>query len=154
MRFFKGFRSNPYDFDLLINETAIFLRKQMLLYWFILILKLFNLITWKTFFLYYRYFLHYQWVPFYVCSLAILYFFPYLIFKLGNSDMISLVDTVRAGMLKDVDKISNNYFNYKINSKLKMKLIIWFNIFVKVNKSFEKIQSQIYWLEKYRSRGV
>ena len=89
-----------------------------------------------------------------MCSLAILYFFPYLIFKLGNSDMISLVDTVRAGMLKDVDKISNNYFNYKNNSKLKMKLIIWFNIFVKVNKSFEKIQSQIYWQEKYRSRGV
>jgi len=80
----------------------------------------------------YRYFLHYQWVPFYVCSLAILYYFPYLVFKLGNADMISLVDTVRAGHLRDVDKIANNYFNYKINSKLKMKLIVWFNIFVKV----------------------
>uniref|UniRef100_A0A7M6DJQ0 Innexin n=1 Tax=Clytia hemisphaerica TaxID=252671 RepID=A0A7M6DJQ0_9CNID len=79
-----------------------------------------------------RYFLHYQWVPFYVCSLAIFYFFPYIVFKLGNADMISLVDTVRGGVLKDVDKIANNYFNYKINSKIKMKLIIWFNIFVRL----------------------
>jgi len=64
--------------------------------------------------------------------MAVLYFFPYLIFKLGNSDMISLVDTIRSGGYKDVDKIASNYFNYKINSKLKMRLIVWFNIFVKV----------------------
>uniref|UniRef100_A0A7M5WUJ7 Innexin n=2 Tax=Clytia hemisphaerica TaxID=252671 RepID=A0A7M5WUJ7_9CNID len=79
-----------------------------------------------------RYFLHYQWIPFYVCSLAVLYFFPYLIFKFGNADLISLVDYIRTGGFKDVDKIVNNYFNYKINSKLKMRLIVWFNIFIKL----------------------
>ena len=82
----------------------------------------------------YRYFLHYQWLPFYVCSLAILYFFPYLIFKAGNTDMITLVDTVGHASLRDVGKITNNYFNYKINSKLKMKSIVYFNLFVKVRR--------------------
>jgi len=88
-----------------------------------------------VYFYYFRYFLHYQWVPFFVCSLAILYFMPYLLFKAGNSDLISLVDSIKNGSLKDVDKIANNYFNYKINSKLKMRLIIGFNFVVKVCKS-------------------
>ncbi|XP_066918029.1 innexin inx2-like [Clytia hemisphaerica] len=79
-----------------------------------------------------RYFLHYQWLPFYVCSLAIFYFFPYMMFKAGNSDIISLVDIVKNGSLRDVDKITNNYFNYKISSRSKMKMLIWFNFFVKV----------------------
>ncbi|XP_066918022.1 innexin inx3-like [Clytia hemisphaerica] len=78
-----------------------------------------------------RYFLHYQWLPFFVCSMAILYFFPYLIFRAGNSDIISLVDLVLTGNMKDVDKLVNNYFNYKINSKLKMRIIIWFNLVLK-----------------------
>ncbi|XP_066918028.1 innexin inx1-like isoform X2 [Clytia hemisphaerica] len=79
-----------------------------------------------------RYFLHYQWVPFYVVSLAILYYVPYLIFKSVNSDLISLVDTVETGNLRDVDKIANNYFNYRINSKVKMKIIVWVNLMIKV----------------------
>ncbi|XP_066918048.1 uncharacterized protein [Clytia hemisphaerica] len=79
-----------------------------------------------------RFFLHYQWLPFFVCSMAILYFFPYLVFKAGNSDMISLVEIVASGSMKDMDKVVNNYFNYKINSKVKMRLIVWFNFFVKV----------------------
>jgi len=74
-------------------------------------------------------------VPFYVCSLAIFYYFPYIIFKSANSDMMSLMDIVNNGTSKDVDKIANNYFNYKINSKLKMQFIVWFNLFIKVRKS-------------------
>ena len=85
-----------------------------------------------VFILFFRYFLHYQWVPFYVVSLAILYYVPYLIFKSVNSDLISLVDTVENGNLRDVDKIANNYFNYRINSKIKMKIIIWVNLMIKV----------------------
>ena len=98
------------------------------------------------------FFLQFQWMPFFISSLALLQYFPYLIFRIVNTDIISLKTTLKNEI--DTDAIVKNYFNYKINSKLKMKLIIWFNIFVKVNKSFEKIQSQIYWLEKYRSRGV
>ena len=71
-------------------------------------------------------------MPFYVCSLAILYYTPYLVYKSVNADMRSLVDTVNNGNMRDVDKITNNYFNYKINSKVKMKLMIWVNFFIKV----------------------
>jgi len=45
---------------------------------------------------------------------------------------MSLVDTVSNGSSRDVDKIANNYFNYKINSKIKMQLIVWLNLVIKV----------------------
>ena len=84
-------------------------------------------------------------MPFYVCSLAIFYFSPYLLFKLGNTDMMSLVDSVQNGTMKDVDKIANNFFNYKVNSKAKMKLIIWFNLAVKVSKTVNSLISETIW---------
>ena len=75
----------------------------------------------------------YQWLPFYVFSLAVLYYLPYVIYKAVNTDMIALVDCVDGGVHnKDVEKIANNYFNYQINSKLKMRIIVWLNIAIKV----------------------
>ena len=42
-----------------------------------------------------KFFLHYQYLVFYVASLAIWYYSPYILFKIVNSDMLSLKATVR-----------------------------------------------------------
>ena len=51
-----------------------------------------------------QYFNQYQWMPFYVASLAILFYMPYIIFRVVNTDMISL----RYNM--DVSDVSLFYF--------------------------------------------
>ena len=36
------------------------------------------------------YFSQYQFMPFYIASLAVFYYLPYVLFRLANSDLISL----------------------------------------------------------------
>lgn len=55
-----------------------------------------------------QYFNQYQWMPFYVASLAILFYMPYIIFRVVNTDMISL----RYNM--DVSDVSLFYFLFFI----------------------------------------
>ncbi|XP_066915800.1 innexin shaking-B-like [Clytia hemisphaerica] len=79
-----------------------------------------------------RYITQYQWLPLYILVLAVLYYLPYVVYKAVNTDMIALVNSVDGANNKDVEKIANNYFNYQINSKLKMRIIVWANVAVKV----------------------
>jgi len=75
------------------------------------------------------FYLQFQWMPFFIASLALLQYFPYLIFRIVNTDIVSLKTTLRSEV--DTDSIVKNYFNYKINSILKMRIRIILNVFIK-----------------------
>ena len=58
------------------------------------------------------FYLQYQWMPFLVASLALMQYFPYFVFRIVNTDMISLRQTLKGDL--NVDSIVRNYFNYKV----------------------------------------
>ncbi|XP_066935891.1 innexin inx2-like [Clytia hemisphaerica] len=77
-----------------------------------------------------EYYLHYQWMPFYIGALAIFYYLPYVLFRIINVDLISL-KSVLESVTGDADHIVRNYFNYKINSIGKLRMRIFLNVIVK-----------------------
>ena len=76
------------------------------------------------------YYLHYQWMAFYMGVLAVLFYLPYIGYRLANADLISLKNVLQS-VTGDADHIVRNYFNYKINSIGKLRLRVLLNIFVK-----------------------
>ncbi|XP_057297140.1 innexin inx2-like isoform X2 [Hydractinia symbiolongicarpus] len=76
------------------------------------------------------YYLQYQWMPFYIGALAVLYYFPYIIFRLVNADLVSLKGALKS--TSDADGIVKNYFNYKINPLSQLRKRVWLNILVKM----------------------
>lgn len=76
------------------------------------------------------YYLHYQWMPFYIGALAVLYYLPYIGFRIVNVDLISLKTEIKS-LTSDADKIVKNYFNYKINPLSKLRLRVLLNIGIK-----------------------
>jgi len=81
------------------------------------------------------YFLQYQWMPFYMGSLALLYYLPYIMFRLVNVDLLSLKNVLKS-VSGDADHIVRNYFNYKINGVRKLRIRIFLNIWVKCTYIF------------------
>lgn len=77
------------------------------------------------------YYLQYQWMPFYVGSLAILYYIPYIIFRMVNTDIISLKTAISSLQNGDAIPIVRNYFNYKVNPVLFLRMRICWNLLVK-----------------------
>ena len=77
--------------------------------------------------------MHYQWLPFYVFSLAILYYFPYLISKELNGDLISLVNVVKTPSTRHAEKVVQGYFNYKVSSKYELWISTITGFFLQVN---------------------
>ena len=77
------------------------------------------------------YYLHYQWMPLYIAALAVLYYLPYIGFRIVNVDLISLKTEIKS-LGSDADKILKNYFNYKINSLSKQRSRVSFNISIKL----------------------
>lgn len=58
----------------------------------------------------------YQFFPFYIASLAIAFYLPYLLFRIVNSDMINLKTAIKESENEqDVINIMDMYFNYKTN---------------------------------------
>lgn len=78
-----------------------------------------------------RYYLQFQWMPFYIASLALLFYMPYVLFRIVNTDMISLRDTLTKEQ-KDADELVRNYFNYHVNSVTKLRIRVIMNAFVKL----------------------
>lgn len=76
------------------------------------------------------YYLQYQWFPFYIGALGVLYYLPYIMFRIINVDLISLKNVLKS-VTVDADHIVRNYFNYKINSMSKLRVRIILNLFVK-----------------------
>jgi hypothetical protein len=62
----------------------------------------------KTFYVQYQYF------PFLVAALTLLFYLPYIFFRAVNTDLISLKNTVK-GDNPDAEKIAKHYFNSKTN---------------------------------------
>ena len=67
-------------------------------------------------------------MQFYIASLAIFYYFPYIMFQLINTDVISLSDSLKDGNL-DTENFVRNFFNCKSIQKLQWEWkyleIIW-----------------------------
>ena len=76
------------------------------------------------------YYLQYQWMPFYIGALAVLYYMPYIIFRIVNTDLVSLRGAIKS-LNCDAENIVKNYFNYKINTVVRLRLRVWLNMFVK-----------------------
>ena len=77
------------------------------------------------------YYLQYQWMPFYIGTLAVLYYTPYIVFRIVNTDLVSLKEAIKLEN-HDSDDIVKNYFNYKVNPISRLRLRIWSNILVKI----------------------
>ena len=83
----------------------------------------------KTFYIQFQYF------PFYIASVAIMLYMPYILFRIINADMISLRDNLRAPPDLEIsgDKLVENYFDYTMNGgKRKLRLCVCLNICVKI----------------------
>ena len=50
-----------------------------------------------------QYYLQHQWMPFYIASLSILFYMPYIVFRIINTNMISLKTTL------EKDKVNKNF---------------------------------------------
>ena len=74
-------------------------------------------------------FAQYQYMPFFTAALALLYYIPHVVYKIFNSDLISLKENIRD---LDADTILKNYFDYKMNSRTKMKARVLGNLFIKL----------------------
>ena len=69
-------------------------------------------------------------MPFYIGTLSILYYLPYILFRIINVDLISLKSVMKS-VNNDADHIVRNYFNYKINPVSKLRMRVCLNLFVK-----------------------
>lgn len=80
----------------------------------------------KTFYLQYQYF------PFYLAALALIFYAPYIVFKMGNSDLDALFTEMNG--TPDANKIAATYFDpdYQVNSISKMKLRVVTSLLTKV----------------------
>ena len=86
------------------------------------------------------YYLQYQYLPFYIGALSVCFYMPYLFFRMVNSDLLSLKNTVK-DYKGDVDGLIRNYFNYNVISQAQLRLKIWGNIFVKTLYVFSSLLS-------------
>ena len=77
------------------------------------------------------YYLQYQWMPFFVATLCVLYYLPYLLFRSVNPDLISLKDTLKGGEAKAQD-IVTSYFNRNTTSVRLHRFRVAMNIVVKL----------------------
>ena len=77
-----------------------------------------------------KHYVQYQYMPFFIASLAILFYLPYVIFKSINSDLMSLKDTLN-DKEKKADDIVATYFNSKTNSVRRMRFRVVMSICVK-----------------------
>jgi len=76
------------------------------------------------------FYLQYQWFPFYVATIGLLYYLPYLFFRYVNTDLISLKDNIKGDV--DIEGVVQNYFSHEINPVGKMRMRLVANVFVKL----------------------
>ena len=77
------------------------------------------------------FFLQYQWMAFFVSSLAILYYLPYIMYCKVNDDLIRLKKNLKIDRTP-TETILRNYFKKDSNSRLHAKLRLVLNVLVKV----------------------
>lgn len=77
------------------------------------------------------FFLQYQYMPFLIAALAILYYAPYVAFLSTNQDMISLRKDMKNGDA-DAMKLAKHYFNHREKSSKTLALRVLMNILIKL----------------------
>ena len=103
------------------------------------------------------YYLQYQWMPLYIGALALLYYLPYIMFRLVNVDLLSLKSSLKS-VTGDADHIVRNYFNYKINAVGTLRVRIFLNVLVKCFYIFVNLFAFLFTdyllYNKFRSYGM
>ncbi|XP_066934736.1 innexin inx4-like [Clytia hemisphaerica] len=84
-----------------------------------------------------EYFHQYKWIPFYVAFLAFLFFYPYMIFKICNSDFINLknnlgnhevsADQIVDAFFNNTDSVRKRRNHLRILGNYIVKLLYFFN---------------------------
>ena len=77
------------------------------------------------------FFLQYQWFPFYMAILGFIYYFPYIVFRKVNNDIVSLKNVIKGGNT-DITSLVSSYFNHQINSPTRMRVRVLANLLVKM----------------------
>lgn len=77
------------------------------------------------------FFLQYQWFPFFIAALTILYYLPYVLHLYGNPDLISLKKKLKSGEA-DTEVFLRTYFNHKVNPVRQLRTRILFTYVVKL----------------------
>ena len=70
-------------------------------------------------------------MPFLIAALAVLYYAPYVVFRINNQDLVSLKDSIKKDK-PDTGKIVNSYFNNRVNPQETSYLRITINILIKI----------------------
>lgn len=79
------------------------------------------------------YFLQYQWMPFLIAGLALMYYIPYLVFRQVNHDLVSLKNTVKDKKSPpNAAKITKAFFKPSLKPRRMDILRVLLNICVKI----------------------
>ena len=70
------------------------------------------------------YYLQYQYMPFFVASMAVLLYMPYVLFRIINTDMVSLRTTLGKGNVSS--RLHQLWFKFHFATVRHLKLRIWF----------------------------
>ena len=70
-------------------------------------------------------------MPFLIAALAVLYYAPYVVFRINNQDLVSLKDSIKKDK-PDTGKIVNSYFNNRVNPQETSYLRITINILIEI----------------------
>ena len=73
-------------------------------------------------------------MPFYIGACAVFYYMPYMLFRIINTDIISLRTAVKSSGFSDTDGIIKNYFDVKINPLLHQYLRVRKSCLIYPNK--------------------
>ena len=84
-------------------------------------------------------------MPFLIAALAVLYYAPYVVFKINNQDLVSLKDSIKKEN-PDAGKIVNSYFNNRVNPQKRSYLRIALNILIKIWYFLSNIIA-LFWLD-------
>ena len=84
-------------------------------------------------------------MPFLIAALAVLYYAPYVVFRINNQDLVSLKDNIKKEK-PDAGKIVNSYFNNRVNPQKRSYLRIALNILIKIWYFLANIIA-LFWLD-------
>lgn len=76
-----------------------------------------------------KFFLQYQYMPFLTAVFALIYYLPYIMFNIMNTDIVRLKENLNNA---DVNLIRETHFNYKFNCAARMRLRVFGNFLVKM----------------------
>jgi len=79
-----------------------------------------------------QFYLQYQYMPFLIASFAFLYYVPYMLFQVVNSDLESLKSAVKGDEEATAERLVESYFNPKVNNGTKMKYRVGMMVVIRI----------------------